>query len=187
MSTDTVVVVKDIAAEFEQVLTKAVKHAPSPGVRLMTQKSHVKVGELLEDARAKGATVVEAGQNASEKRADSHQPSLIIGLKPEMRYFYEEAFGPLLGLIVVDNEAEAERIVHCLGYGLSLAIWSQDVHGALNLARRAPVGAVHINAPTVHDEQTLPHGGVGLSGFGRFGGIWGLKEFMQTKTVILHR
>jgi len=43
--------------------------------------------------------------------------------------------------------------------------------------------AVHLNAPTIHDEAALPHGGFKHSGFGRFGGSWGLNEFLTTKTI----
>ncbi|KAH0279180.1 salicylaldehyde dehydrogenase, partial [Aureobasidium melanogenum] len=186
MSTDTVVVVKDVAVELEQSLSRAVGSIDSSGFRVISDRSHTKIVELLEDARARGASIVQPGQDASKKPPNTHLPSLVIGLTSKMRYFHEESFGPLLGLVIVENELEAERIVHSLGYGLSSAIWSKDVHGALSLARRIPVGAVHVNAPTVHDEQTLPHGGFGLSGFGRFGGTWGLREFTQTKTVILH-
>lgn len=187
MSTDTVVAVKEVAIELEQSLSKAIRGMSSSGIEVISNRSYNKLRELLEDARAEGATIVQPDQDVSEMPPNFHPPTLIIGVTPKMRYFHDESFGPLLGLIVVENGAEAERIVHSLGYGLSSAIWSQDFHGALSLARRIPVGAVHINAPTVHDEQTLPHGGVGLSGFGRFGGTWGLKEFTQTKTVILHR
>ena len=51
------------------------------------------------------------------------------------------------------------------------------------LTRSFRSSAVHINSPTIHDESVLPHGGVKSSGYGRFGGLRGLDEFLQTKVV----
>lgn len=71
-------------------------------------------------------------------------------------------------------------------YGLSAAIFTTSHFRALKLAGEMRVGAVHVNSMTVHDEPTLPHGGVGESGFGRFGAKWGIEEFLETRTVVLN-
>lgn len=54
------------------------------------------------------------------------------------------------------------------------------------LGRQLDVGAVHINGGTVHDEPNFPHGGAASSGYGRFGGSWGMREFTRTKTIMLY-
>lgn len=85
-----------------------------------------------------------------------------------------------------EAEEQAVKIVNDSLYGLSGAIFSRNHMNALSLAKKIHTGAIHINSATVHDEPTLPHGGRKDSGWGRFGGHWGLEEFLQTKTIILH-
>ncbi|KAJ5406406.1 Aldehyde dehydrogenase N-terminal [Penicillium sp. CMV-2018d] len=71
-------------------------------------------------------------------------------------------------------------------YGLSVSIISSNHCHALKLSGSIKAGDIHVNSMTLHDEPTLPHGGYGESGWGRSGSQWGIKEFMQAKTVTLH-
>lgn len=111
---------------------------------------------------------------------------LVEDLNTNMDLFFTESFGPVLGLKVVETVSEAIKVARLSEYGLSAAIWTKSHHLALTLAQQLNVGAVHVNGMTVHDEATLPHGGRGDSGYGRFGGAWGLQEFLQTQTVVLN-
>ncbi|EFX02135.1 aldehyde dehydrogenase [Grosmannia clavigera kw1407] len=190
MSTDLVVVVRAVADAFKAELQKALRQIDGTSWTVISPRSAAKLEGLVADAVSKGATVLStatAGSRSGLPPPPQDLPfRLVEDLTPAMHYFAEESFGPMLGLVVVEDEAAAERVVNASEYGLSAAVWSRNHHRALELARRLDVGAVHINAPTVHDEATLPHGGSKSSGFGRFGAEWGLLEFSQSQTVILH-
>ena len=74
----------------------------------------------------------------------------------------------------VDNDTE---------YGLSAAVFGQDIARALSVANRIQSGMCHINGPTVHDEAQMPFGGVRSSGYGRFGGKAGIDEFTELRWI----
>ncbi len=70
-------------------------------------------------------------------------------------------------------------------YGLSGAIFSQDIRRAMALAERVETGIMHINGPTVGDEAQMPFGGVKDSGYGRFGGEPGIEQFTVTRWITI--
>lgn len=76
---------------------------------------------------------------------------------------------------------EAVRPVNDSEYGLAAAICTRDVGRALNISRRIRSGICHINGPTVLDEAQMPVGGVGASGYGRFGGKATIAEFTELR------
>ncbi len=94
-----------------------------------------------------------------------------------MRLYREESFGPLASVIRVRDAEEAVRVANDSEYGLSGAIFTENVTLALNMAKRMDLGAVHINGPTIQDEAHVPFGGVRNSGYGRFAGAAGVHEF----------
>jgi acyl-CoA reductase-like NAD-dependent aldehyde dehydrogenase len=158
------------------------KHTSVEISAVITQKSSSHVQSLINDAVTKGATVT-----SGERMKSSVTPATIIeGLTPNMDFYTSESFGPLLGVVVFDHEEEALKLVNDCPFGLSAAIFTQNHLHALKMAKEMKVSAIHINGSTVHDEATLPHGGHGDSGWGRFGASWGLEEFLQTKTIILN-
>jgi len=99
-----------------------------------------------------------------------------------MDLYRTESFGPTVSFIVVDTEEEALRIANDTEYGLSAAVFTEDLRTGLRFAKEIESGAVHINGMSVHDESGLPHGGVKQSGYGRFGSM-GMDEWVRTKTV----
>lgn len=187
MSTDFVLVDKSVMDGFRIEIAKHLANRSGMQFRLVGSKSPSRIRALISDATAKGSSV----QFSSDLEAESDSALIPItifdSVNDSMAYFRTESFGPCIGIVAVYDEADAVKIVNDSGYGLSAAIWTKDHYRALNLARKLQVGAVHINSLTVHDEPTLPHGGTGLSGFGRFGAEWGLEEFCETQTVILNR
>lgn len=185
MSTERVLVQKGVADAFAEELKKAVEMcfpASAPAGVLINRQSVEKNQRLLTDATAKGATLLNGSIGAKEDSETRMRPIVVRGTTKDMDLYYTESFGPTVSLIEVVDDDEAIKIANDTEYGLSAAIFSEDLRRALKVAKRVESGAVHINAMTVHDETSLPHGGVKSSGYGRFGSV-GLDEFLKTKTV----
>jgi acyl-CoA reductase-like NAD-dependent aldehyde dehydrogenase len=152
---------------------------------VISEAAKEKLDMLVEDAREKGASI-HVAPLASRPLPQSYPPTVVTGLTKEMKLYEIESFGPIFGIHSVESEDDIVEIIQDAKYGLSSSIISKDYYRALDMARSIKAGAVHINSMTVHDEPTLPHGGYGESGWGRFGAQWGLEEFVQTKVVTIH-
>ncbi|PCH04679.1 Aldehyde/histidinol dehydrogenase [Penicillium occitanis (nom. inval.)] len=188
MSTDLIISTKGVAVKLEEKLLGLLQTVQQSGT-VITAAAKMKLDALVKDAIDKGAKVYTAPVPDSSSNAlpQSFIPTIITDLKPEMAFYETESFGPLCGLITVEDENRIIEIAEQATYGLSAAIFSNNHYKALKLAESIKSGAIHINSMTVHDEATLPHGGHCDSGWGRFGSQWGLQEFLQTKTVTLHQ
>lgn len=193
MSTDTCLIATQVFSKFREAL---ISHLRKPGstsqmTNLITATASSRIVHLMTDAAAKGATlhtaVLEHDAKSESTKRTANLPTVVEGVTPEMDIYSEEIFGPLLSIIPIETTDEAVVIVNECKYGLSAAVHSRDHYRALSLAKELQVGAIHINGATVHDESTLPHGGYGDSGWGRFGAGWGLAEFVQTKTIVVNK
>jgi acyl-CoA reductase-like NAD-dependent aldehyde dehydrogenase len=189
MSTERIVVDRRVADEFSQKLAERASRLkvgdprdPSTQIGpLINAGALDRVSELVEDAVEKGAQLLTGGE------ADGlvYQPTVLRGVTPEMRIYSEESFGPSVSIIEVDGAAEAIDVANDTEYGLSASIFSRDVAGAEQLARRIQSGICHINDATVHDEPQVPFGGVKASGWGRFGGEWAAEEFTELRWITI--
>ena len=140
---------------------------------------------LLEDALSKGAKLL-AGEDGSKQTSDVSnfmKPTILDHVGEGMNIYKQESFGPSVLLYTFENEQEAIDLANNTEYGLSAAIFSENLGRAFRVADSLESGAVHINSMTVHDEFGLPHGGVKASGYGRFNGTEGTKEFLYSKIV----
>ncbi|GAM86956.1 hypothetical protein ANO11243_049770 [Dothideomycetidae sp. 11243] len=186
MSTDIVIVAKEIVAEFSTALKRVAAAKHGAALSVINSKSSGRLQSLVKDAKDHGADVWTQSTGSDNGDELEAHTTVVFGLTPKMKFWGEESFGPMMGVVEVADAQEAIDIVNASGYGLSCSIWTRDHLNAIAVSRKLRTGAVHVNASTVHDESTLPHGGDGLSGFGRFNSVWGLREFVQTKTVILN-
>src|ERR1043166_2785186 len=109
-------------------------------------------------------------------------PALLADVRPGMPAFDEETFGPLAALIRARDTADAIALANRSRYGLAASVWTADVQAAHELAKSLEVGGVFINA-TVRSDPRLPFGGVRRSGHGRELGNFGIREFVNVKTV----
>jgi len=100
-----------------------------------------------------------------------------------MRIYREESFGPIVAMIRAKDEADAIRIANDSEYGLSSAVFTRDVAKGLRVAKQIKSGICHVNGSTVHDEAQMPFGGVGASGYGRFGGKAGIDQFTEIRWI----
>ncbi|KAJ5678856.1 Vanillin dehydrogenase [Penicillium macrosclerotiorum] len=186
MSTERIVVQRGIADQFRQKLAATAEKLfgkDAPALVLVNSVAAVKNKKLVADAVSRGASVLFGDANANESRDTIMRPIIVDGVTKEMDIYATESFGPTVSLIVVDTEDEAIALANDTEYGLTAAVFTTNLFRGLRVAKQIDSGAVHINSLTVHDEPTLPHGGWKSSGFGRFGGVAGYDEFLQTKTV----
>lgn len=108
--------------------------------------------------------------------------TVLDNVTPEMAAFREETFGPVAAIIRVDGADEAIRLANDTEFGLGAALWTGDVEQAQRLARRIDAGAVFINGMVASDPR-LPFGGIKRSGYGRELGSYGIREFVNLKTL----
>ena len=142
------------------------------------------VQELDRQVRASvdaGARLVFGGKPL-ERPGSFYAPTLLTRVEPGMAVFDEETFGPVAGVTRARDTAHAIELANRSRYGLGASLWSRDVPAALELAKSLEAGNVFVNA-TVRSDPRLPFGGVKRSGHGRELGGWGLKEFVNVKTV----
>lgn len=193
MSTERIIVQKSILDKFVPALQAAIKklhpeegESPILVASVAVEKNKKLVGAALE----KGAKLLHGDHtkdehvpNTSEISKTRMRPVVVGGVTKDMDIYHTESFGPSVSVIEVDTEEEAIQIANDTDYGLSSAVFSENLQRALRIARQIETGAVHINSMSVHDEANLPHGGAKKSGWGRFNASWGLEEFLRTKTV----
>lgn len=111
-----------------------------------------------------------------------YQPSLLDHVRPGMRAYEEELFGPVAIVIRANDEADALRIANDNRYGLGASVWTADAARGERFARRIQSGASFVNG-MVKSDPRLPFGGVKASGYGRELSIHGIREFVNIKTV----
>ena len=187
MSTERIVVDRSVADAFADKLAARARalslgdpREPDTHIGPMINEAALqRVAELVGDAVAKGATALSGG----EPDGPVFPPTVLKGVTSEMRVYGEESFGPLASVIEVDGPEEAVEVANDTEYGLSAAIFSENVPAALELAQRIESGICHINDTTVQDEPQMPFGGVKASGFGRFGGRAALEEFTELRWI----
>ena len=138
--------------------------------------------EQLKDAQAKGAEVVQLEHGM--KQGLFFAPSIVYNPRENMKVLHEEVFGPIAPVIVVKSEDEAVRVANDSEFGLGAAVWSRNTDRAEKLARRIEAGDVAIN-DMVKSDPRLPFGGVKKSGVGRELSHFGLREFVNVKTVVV--
>lgn len=189
MSTERIIVVAAVADEFARrfadkarsLATGDPREGKTPLGSVVDRKTVDHVNGLIEDAAAQGAQVVAGG------RADSVlMPATVVDrVTASMKLYRDESFGPVVALIRARDEADAIRLANDSEYGLSAAVFTRDTARGLRIARQIRSGICHINGPTVHDEAQMPFGGVGASGYGRFGGKAGIDQFTELRWITM--
>lgn len=139
-----------------------------------------KLSKQLKSTIQSGAHLIVGG----EHNGCNFIPAIVEGVTPSMVAFQEETFGPLVVVIAVKNEQEAVDMANRSRYGLGSSIWTQDLDRAAVLAKDIDAGAVFVNS-LVRSDSRWPFGGIKKSGYGRELAEPGIKEFMNTKTVLI--
>ncbi|KAI1751866.1 Aldehyde/histidinol dehydrogenase [Xylaria castorea] len=183
MSTERIIVHRKVSEAFQGKLRDAVTKMWPEGLVHINPIGVEKNKKLVQDATNKGASILTGDINAQESSNTRLRPIVIAHVTPEMDIYKQESFGTTVSLLEVDSEEEALRIANDTEYGLSSAVFTEDLRIGLRFAKNIETGAVHINDMSVHDESALPHGGAKASGYGRFNASAGLDEYLRTKTV----
>jgi aldehyde dehydrogenase (NAD+) len=102
-----------------------------------------------------------------------------------MAAFRDELFGPVAAVSKANDADHALALANNSAYGLSSAVLTNNMQLAMKFALELEAGMVHLNGPTVHDEATVPFGGVKDSGMGREGGRWSIEEMTEVKWVTI--
>ena len=137
----------------------------------------------VERTLAAGATL-RSGGKPIEGDGFYYPPTVLDYVTPEMVAFREETFGPVAAIIRVKDADEAIALANQTEFGLGSALWSCDIDRARKLARKIDAGAVLINGMVASDPR-YPFGGIKRSGYGRELGVYGIREFVNIKTVWL--
>ncbi len=174
----------DIAAETAK--TTSVDIASKEGRHIgpvVSELQFNKIQDLIDQGIKEGARLVAGGLGRPEglNRGYFVRPTVFADVNNDMTIARQEIFGPVLSIIPFDDEEEAISIANDTVYGLTNYVQSQDPERANRVARRLRSGMVEMNGKS--RGAGAPFGGYKQSGNGREGGVWGLEDFLEVKSI----
>jgi benzaldehyde dehydrogenase (NAD) len=190
MATGTVLAQRKIARELTEKLVDKAKKLPvgDPNKEqvalgpIISGRQVERIDGIVKDAVAKGA-VLRAGGSYDNL---FYKPTVLENVRPDMRVYSEEVFGPVVSVVPFDSDEEAVALNNATEYGLSVGVITQSMERAMNFTSKLKTGIIHINDQTVADEPWVPFGGRGSSGNGgRHGGAANWEEFTQWQWVTI--
>ena len=185
------IVVQPLVAAFTEKLVAAMKSRTmgdplSDGVDVGPQSRTDLRDELHQqvvESVAKGAKLLLGGEIPPGK-GSFYPPTVLADVKPGMPAYNEELFGPVASVFTARDEAEAIRIANDSIFGLGAAVFTRDVARGERVARELEAGCTFVNTLVASDPR-LPFGGIKESGYGRELGTYGIREFVNIKTVYI--
>ncbi|MGI5453478.1 aldehyde dehydrogenase family protein [Streptomyces sp. CA-249302] len=169
---------------YEEAVELAAAAAAKYGERIgpvVNAKQQARVRSYIEKGVAEGARLVAGGPESPREQGYFVAPTVFADVTPEMTIAQEEIFGPVLSVLLYEDEEDALRIANGTVYGLAGAVWAGDEAEAVAFARRMDTGQVDINGGRFN--PLAPFGGYKQSGVGRELGTHGLAEYLQTKSL----
>jgi len=137
--------------------------------------------DQIQKSVAKGANILCGGKRIN-RVGIYYEPTILANLNKGMPAYDEEIFGPVASLIKAKDEDDAIKIANDSQFGLGASLWTSDITKAKVLAGKIESGSVFING-MVKSDPRLPFGGIKNSGYGRELSHYGIKEFVNIKTV----
>ncbi|HEX7032536.1 MAG TPA: NAD-dependent succinate-semialdehyde dehydrogenase [Nitrososphaera sp.] len=185
------IVVKEVADKFTKLFVEDTRAEvvgdpldPKTTVGpLVRDNQRQALSKQVEDARTKGGKVLTGGRPIN-RDGFFYEPTIISNVNHSMEVVKEEVFGPAAPIIVVNNEHEAIMEANNSEFGLGASIWTGDIDRGIRLARQIESGIVSVNE-MVKSDPRLPFGGVKKSGIGRELSEFGIKEFVNIKSVMV--
>ena len=152
---------------------------------LLNQRQFDTVARYVEMGQREGAKLLTGGERITGDGLDRgffFRPTIFGDVEPGMKIAQEEIFGPVLSIVRYESVDEAVRIANDSIYGLAAGVWSRDIPRALEVVRRLKAGTVWVNDFHLIS-PAAPFGGYKQSGVGREHGEWGLKGYLEVKSV----
>jgi succinate-semialdehyde dehydrogenase/glutarate-semialdehyde dehydrogenase len=185
------IVVEPLVAQFTEKLIAAMKSRRmgdplAEGVDVGPQARPDLRDELhkqVTDSVAKGARLLLGGEIPPGK-GSFYPPTVLADVAPGMPAYNEELFGPVASIFSARDEADAVRIANDSIFGLGAAVFTADTARAERIARELDAGCTFVNTLVASDPR-LPFGGIKESGYGRELGTYGIREFVNIKTVYI--
>ncbi|MER6243589.1 aldehyde dehydrogenase family protein [Streptomyces griseorubiginosus] len=190
MCADRILVHTSLVDEFTRRFTAKVAGLPNGDPNLpatvvgplVDEAAARRVAALVTDAVGKGARVLVGG---SAPEGALHPATVLTDLPETAELHHTEAFGPVVAIKAFADDDEAVFLANDTEHGLSCGILTENGTRGLKVARRIRTGIVHVNDQSVGDEPQAPFGGFAASGYGRFGGRWGIEAFSNTRWITL--
>jgi succinate-semialdehyde dehydrogenase / glutarate-semialdehyde dehydrogenase len=192
LSVERLFVEQSVADRFAQLCAEKTKKLrlgpgsdPTTDLGPLIRPQHVqRMSDLLRDATERGATILCGGHPRPDLGPNFFEPTVVTGVNDSMRLFEEETFGPILAMQSVLNADEAVARANHSTFALAASVWTTDAGRGESIARQLRAGAVMVNdAISYFAIAEAPHGGCGLSGWGRTHGKAGLLEMVQPKYI----
>jgi acyl-CoA reductase-like NAD-dependent aldehyde dehydrogenase len=196
LSVERLFVEQSISEEFiQQCVQKTQKLRLGPGcdpateVGPLIRPQHVqRMTDLIADALQHGAKVLCGGRPRPDLGPNFFEPTVLTGVDSSMKLFQDETFGPIMAIQVVRDAEEAIARANDSEFALAASVWTSDVAGGKKIAKRLRAGTVMVNdVLSGFAIAEAPHGGCGLSGWGRTHGEAGLLEMINLKYVDIDR
>lgn len=186
-----IIVHRDIADAFtarvaDRVAAMKVGRGTEEGVQigpLIDDAAVAKADELVQDAVAKGATLVHGGRRI-DGPGTFFEPTVLSGLTADAKIMREEIFGPVFAVTTFADEDEAVALANDTEYGLVSYVFTEDLARGHRMIDRLQTGMMGLNVGVVSN-AAAPFGGVKQSGMGREGGLEGIHEYLSTKYTLL--
>ncbi|MGP3973268.1 succinic semialdehyde dehydrogenase [Streptomyces sp. 8N114] len=156
---------------------------------LVSERQLETVEQHVEDAVAKGATVLTGGRARPDVGPLFYEPTVLEGVEPAMTVCGEETFGPVVSVYRFSDVEEAVELANATSYGLNSSVWSGNGRRARQIAARLRTGTVNVNEgyASAYGSAQAPMGGMGDSGLGRRHGSEGILKYTEPQTVAHQR
>src|ERR1700722_694351 len=196
LSVERIFVEQSVSEKFAELCVEKTKKLrlgpgsdPATDVGPLIRPQHVqRMTALIEDAVSRGAKVLCGGHSRPDLGENFFEPTVIVDVDSAARLFQEETFGPILAIQTVSNSDEAVLRANDSPFALSASVWTRNAPRGKAIAAQLRAGAVMVNdAISYFAIAEAPHGGCGLSGWGRTHGKAGLLEMVQTKYIDVDR
>jgi phenylacetaldehyde dehydrogenase len=148
---------------------------------LVNRKQADRVAGYVKEGAGEGAEIITGGVQDGEQQT-FYTPTVVTGVRQDMRMMREEIFGPVVAITPFDDVEEAISFANDSPYGLAASVWTSNLSAAHRLSARIRSGTVWINCHSYFSPE-LPKGGHKQSGWGYENGAPGLENYLETKTV----